>query len=74
MIPEHIRRKQQKRRWTTFVVIYWIVLATAVLWGLEELIWSEHSVATKWMIGSVGGLIAGLLVHWGALQTMALRD
>ena len=74
MIPEHIRRRQSKRRWTIFVSVYWVVVAAAVAFGVDALVTSEEGTGTKWLIGIVGGLIAGLLVHWGALQTVALRD
>ncbi len=74
MIPEHMLRRRRKRRWTAFMVAYWVVLVSAVVYGLETLIFSDHEVATKWMIGIVGGLISGLLVHWGVLHTVALRE
>ena len=74
MTSEHSRRRRSKRRWTAFVVAYWIVLIGGALWGFDALITSEHALGTKWLIGIVGGLIAGLMVHWGTIQTVALRE
>jgi len=74
MQPEHLLRRQRKKRRTIAVSIYWVALVGGLLLGFELLVEANEPVGSKWMIGLVGSALAGLLVHWGVVQTVALRE
>jgi hypothetical protein len=74
MQSEHRVRRRRKRRWTIGVSIYWIVVVGVLLLGFDWLVTSGEPLTTKWLIGIVGAALGGLLVHWGVMQTVALRQ
>ena len=74
MQPEHVLRRQRRKRWTIGVTVYWIVVVGGLLAGFHWVVTSSEPASTKWMMGLVGGALAGLLVHWGVVQTVALRE
>ncbi len=74
MQPEHLLRRQRKRRFTIALSVYWIVVVGALLLGFDQLIGADETVGMKWVIGVLGAAVAALLVHWGVLQTVALRE
>ena len=74
MSSEYHARKRARRRAKVFVTVYWLVLLAAIAFGIEWLVNGSLPSDETAAIAIVGALIAAVLVHWGVLQSLGLRE
>ncbi len=52
---------------------YWVVVSALLVLGVDRFAVWEAPGDAKFTAGLLGAMVLALLVHWGVVQTVALR-
>ncbi len=74
MPSERRRRRGERRRWKLILTVYAVLVAVGILGTVDWLMVSDATPDAKWAVGIAAAMVAGIMVHWGAMQLFFMRE